>query len=93
MQYAIRWQKVNHAYNTVYDLVDWAAPGEKWAHKSCKGVFFKDAFLQDQPRMQAPIGEVHEIPPCTPVDHVECMSAEENIRRSTGKQLAYTSSW
>ena len=39
------WEKVDHEYNKINQMVDFA---EKWAHKTCKGKFFKKEFLASQ---------------------------------------------
>ena len=43
------WEKVDHEYNEINQLVEWQDSKEiKWAHKACKGTFFKKEFLASQ---------------------------------------------
>jgi hypothetical protein len=91
-QYAIRWEEVTHTYNQTLKLVDWSAPAEKWAHKSCKGLFFKDLFLQSQQCIPTPTPESEPIPSSLVQDDREEFP-EGNIRQSTRKQFTYKSSW
>ena len=35
------WEKVDHEYNKINQMVDWQDFAEKWAQNTCKGKFFK----------------------------------------------------
>ena len=39
----------NQKYNKVFGFVNWENTGDKLAHKSCKGTFFKDSYLNLKP--------------------------------------------
>ena len=41
---AFKWTSYKHAYNKVYEAIDWEKKSEFYAHKSCKGLFYKDSF-------------------------------------------------
>ena len=43
--FAERWHQKQHEYNKVLNVVDWTNEQEHYAHKSCKGTFFKENFL------------------------------------------------
>ena len=50
--YAEKWEKKKHTFNTVKIHVSWESLNnttEIWAHKSCKGTFFKTEYLEKQP--------------------------------------------
>ncbi len=92
-QYALRWETVSHAYNTVYKSVNWTDSAQKWAHKACKGCFLKDEFIEYQP----PLANIPVVSECTPA-HLphevdDTCESTENVRRSMRKKLSYTSSW
>ena len=46
--FAERWHQKQHEYNEVLNFVDWTNEQEHYAHKSCKGTFFKGTFLDTQ---------------------------------------------
>ena len=46
---ALEWKRYNHEYRTIYENVDWPNLKEAWAHKSCKGNFFKKTYMTNQP--------------------------------------------
>ena len=41
-------EKVDYEYSKINQMVDWQDFAEKWAHKACKGKFFKKEFLASQ---------------------------------------------
>ena len=45
--FAERWHQKQHEYNKVLNFVDWNN-ATHYAHKSCKGTFFKESFLNTQ---------------------------------------------
>ena len=47
-QRALLWAKYEHSYIKVYKAVDWGKSGEFYAHKSCKGLLCKYAFMNSQ---------------------------------------------
>ena len=56
--YAELWEVKEHEYNTVNKHVIWTSldeGNEIWAHKQCKGKFFKDNYLSKQTSL--PINE------------------------------------
>ena len=95
-KYAIHWRDTNHAaYRNVYNLVDWSASGDKWAHKLCKGLFFKDKFLQSQVVPNIPTADAdNQMVETVNTPHINDNSLlEDHIRQSSRKQLSYNSSW
>ena len=42
------WEKVDHEYNKINQMVDWQDFTEKGARRACKGKFFKKKFLASQ---------------------------------------------
>ena len=49
------WERVDHEYNKINEMVDWQDFAEKWAHKACKGKFFKKEFLARQMQLSVKI--------------------------------------
>ena len=88
---AEKWERVDHEYNKVNKLVDWTNNQEQWAHKGCKGKFFKTEFLNNQ----EPITTVTNATPAetevetTPENNCEI----PDVRKSARKQYKYESSW
>ena len=42
---AFKWTSYEHAYNKVYQAIDWEKKSEFYAPKSCKGLFCRDNFM------------------------------------------------
>ena len=45
----LEWQKYNHEFGEIYENIDWSNLEEAWAHKFCKGNFFKETYMTNQP--------------------------------------------
>ena len=43
-----RWHQKQHEYNKALNFVDLTNEQDHYAHKSCKGTFFKESFLNTQ---------------------------------------------
>ena len=86
--FAERWRNVEHDYNRVVGLVDWTSGQEKLAHKSCKGTFFKESYLQSQAVITNSVSEETE------QSKSETPSIEQSSgsRKSSRKSLQYKSS-
>ena len=48
LSFARKWAETDHKFNNVLKMVDWKFTGEKWAHKICRGKFFKEHLLVSQ---------------------------------------------
>ena len=93
--YAEKWEKKTHTFNTVKSHVSWESLNnttEIWEHKNCKGTFFKTEYLAKQ----------SDVPP-TQKDEAEEASNMVGTtpqatkvfahRKSARKKYAYSSSW
>ena len=87
------WEKVDHEYNKINQLVNWQDSSDKWAHKACKGKFFKKEFLESQTQLtsttQVPLEE--EQP--SNESAAEISDEIESRRQSSRQQHKYDSSW
>ena len=54
---ALRWKNCSYEFKRVHALVDYEK-GEKMAHKSCKGTFFKENFLISKEKEAATVASV-----------------------------------
>ena len=84
-EYAQRWKDREHDYSKVFDLVDWNNNQQKMAHKSCKGSFFKESYLQSQrTTLENSLDETENEAPTSD-------SNETCLRKSSRKSLQYQS--
>ncbi len=91
--FAKRWAKTDHEFKKVLQMVNWNSIGEKWAHKTCKGKFFKEQYLSSQNELletdetqmdEASFGVQNEY-------KIDENNAER--RRSDRQKYRYESSW
>ena len=93
---AFKWTSYKHAYNKVYEAIDWEKKSEFYAHKSCKGLFYKDSFMMSQTEKPCCANKVLDFDE-TNSDTQSVQSAKyyhENqvqLRRSTRQQFTYQS--
>ena len=84
------WQEKDHEYNKVIHLVNWKDSTEKWAHKSCKGMFYKLDYLERQHEKEKahkePVLAVTEAP-------VAMLKNIPDQRKSLRNKQKYESSW
>ena len=92
---ALEWKRYNHEYRTIYENVDWPNLKEAWAHKSCKGNFFKETYMTNQP-LASNEKEIDELSSFSSfssnVENLQTMNPLLPPRRSNRQSLAYTSS-
>ena len=94
--YAELWELKDHEYNTVNKHVKWTLldeGNEIWAHKQCKGKFFKDNYLSKQTSLPT-----NEESVSNDIDgEIESSSSSiantPDIRQSSRKKYTYESSW
>lgn len=93
-QYAIRWKEVDHHYKDVHDRIEWPASGLKWAHRSCKSMFFNNKYLKLQQPLASPDIDSQEI---GQDESFESDMREESLspplRKGSRKKYKYESSW
>ena len=77
-------KKVNHHYNEIFNRVDWTFE-EMYACVPCKGMFFKEDYLQKQPVLEQIENEV--LPPSS--SHEIQSPTTATIRKSRRTELNY----
>ena len=95
LSFARKWAETDHKFNNVLKMVDWKFTGEKWAHKTCKGKFFKEHFLVSQNQIFED-NKTCESEKCVVASGTEnkCNKNEnEQGRRSDRQKYRYESSW
>ena len=88
--FAERWHQKQHEYNKVLNFVDWTNEQEHYAHKSCKGTFFKENFLNTQINIEH--NETEEITEINQTENDNSNVEPQLSRRSNRKSLEYKSS-
>eukprot|EP00112_Aurelia_sp_Birch-Aquarium-sp1_P004612 Seg1523.1 transcript_id=Seg1523.1/GoldUCD/mRNA.D3Y31 product="hypothetical protein" protein_id=Seg1523.1/GoldUCD/D3Y31 len=93
--FARKWAKADHEFNKVFQMVDWNSTGEKWAHKACKGKFFKEQYLASQDKLLETDEARKNEESCVAfgVQSEIDMQENEQRRRSDRQKYRYESSW
>ena len=66
---ALKWELVDHRYNTVYKNVNWSRSEGTFCCKSCHSTFFKEAYMNTKRKLadtEAPTLQSVSPPPLTP---------------------------
>ena len=84
------WKKVDHEYNKINQMVDFA---EKWAHKLCKGKFFKKEFLASQMQFVSTNQLSSEKNQQKNESVRETTKDVDTLRKCVRQQYKYESSW
>ena len=76
-------------------MVEWSSTGEKWAHKACKGKFFKEQYLVSQDQLlETDETRENEESFVAYGNQNECnVSEDEQRRRNDRQKYRYESSW
>ena len=49
---ALQWKRYDHEYSSIHENVYWSCLNEAWAHKRCKGNFYKETYMiYDEPNI------------------------------------------
>ena len=88
--FAERWHQKQHEYNKVLNFVDWTTDQEHYAHKSCKGTFFKESFLNTKINIEH--NEIEEITEINQTENDNGNVEPQLSRRINRKSLEYKSS-
>ena len=87
------WEKVDHEYNKINQMVDWQYFAEKWAHKACKGKFFKEEFLASQMQFVSTNQFSSRKDQQNNESVCEITKDADTLRKSVRQQYKYESSW
>ena len=88
-------EEKNHTLNTVKSHVSWESLNnttEIWAHKNCKGTFFKTEYLEEQPDVPSTRKDEGE-EASNMVGTTTQTSKVFTNRKSARKKYAYTPPW
>ena len=87
------WEKVDHEYNKINQMVDWQDFTEKWAHKACKRKFFKEEFLASQMQFVSTNQFPSEKDQQNNESVCEITKDADTLRKSVRQQYKYESFW
>ena len=92
LKYSLEWKHVDHCYNLVHSKVDCSSK-EIWAHKNCKGIFFKGSFLSSQTLISTHVSQDALLPQDIPIESEESEgTSTAEMRKSSRQKLVYASS-